>query len=250
MERGISMKKTFLRIITLAAVLSVIFAMVAVPAAALSDTSAKNNKGLYLQIDGIDGESKDSKHGKWIDVIYFRHASAQSIQTGSPDAAGRGIFEPFVFRHYVDKATPNIQKACMEGRYIKRAQIDCCCSVAGRQEVVYTVYLEGVKIVKAEVEVEELPDGDSCLVETVYMLVNKQTWTESATGMDNALGGKTESSFDQSKKASMFDSNTSVALTVACAVIFVLIVVIVILVMSKKKKAAVAGTPVNDDRNE
>ena len=59
--------------------------------------STFNNKDIYLKIDGIEGESKDSKHDKWTDVLDFTHAAIQSIQTGSPDAAGRGVFEPVSF---------------------------------------------------------------------------------------------------------------------------------------------------------
>lgn len=234
------MKKTFLRVISIVSTLAILIATVAVPASALTkyaDVGDTVRKEIYLYIDGIQGESQDSKHEQWIDLLEFKHASVQSVQTGSPDAAGRGVFEPVVFKHYVDKATPKFQEATMKGSHIKTAEIHFCKAICGKQEVVYKVRLDGIKIVKAEVSAEDLPDGTYQLVETVTLLCNKQTWSETAVGLDNALGGNTEASFDQSKKASMFDSNTSIALTVAVAVIFVLLVVIVILFVSKKKNA-------------
>lgn len=238
------MKKTFLRIITIVAALTVLFTVVAVPVSA-----STYSKDIYLKIDGIDGESKNSKHDRWIELLNFTHGSMQSVQTGSPDVAGRGIYEPVVFKHIVDKATPILQEYCMKGNYIVSAQVDFCHAIAGKQEIIYSVKLEGVKVVKAEVEVEDLADGNFQLVETVTLLANKQTWTKNAIGLDNALGGKTEASFDQSKKASMFDSNTSIATVAVSAVAFVLIVVAVIFFVGKKKKAATANASVNNNQN-
>ena len=162
--------------------------------------NAPANKSIFLKIDGIEGESHDAKHEKWTDVLSFSHASIQSIQTGSPEAAGRGVFEPVSFKHVVDKGTPKIQEACMKGSHIKVAELHFCRQVAGKQEVVYKVRFEGIKIVKASVEVEELPDGSFQLVETVHFLANKQTWTQTAVGVDGTLGGNTEACFDQTKK--------------------------------------------------
>ena len=165
-----------------------------------AQASAFNNKDIFLKIDGIEGESKDSKHEKWTDILDFSHAAIQSIQTGSPDAAGRGVFEPVSFKHVVDKGTPKLQEACMKGSHIKVAELHFCRAINAKQEVVYKVKFEGIKIVKAEVTVEALPEGGFQLVETVHFLANKQTWTETAVGLDNVLGGNTEACFDQTKK--------------------------------------------------
>ena len=239
------MRKTFLRIVTLAVTLSVLFAVTAVPAsAALND-----DLEIYMQIYGIEGEAKDSNHQQWIELDYLKFASTQSVQTGSPEAAGRGIFEPVVFKHVVDKASPKLQEACMKGRKIDSAVIECCRSIAGKQEVVYKVQLEGIKIVRAEVETVELEEGGTQLVETVNLLVNKMVWTKFSFGLNNAPSGDSAASFDLSQRASMFDSNVSIVLTAACAVIFVLLVVIVILVVSQKKKAVAANVPANDKQN-
>lgn len=159
-----------------------------------------NDSDIYLKLDGFEGEATDSKHDKWIDVLSFTHGSAQSVQTGSPDVSGRGIFEPFTFKHVVDKATPKLQESCMKGNYIVKATLDYCRLLAGKQVVVYSVTLEGLKIVKAHVEVEELADGKVRLVETVDVLVNKTIWKAVSIGPDNSVGGTVEASYDQSKK--------------------------------------------------
>ena len=187
------MNSRFVNCVKVAVVAAVCFVGCAVQA-------GESSKDIFLKIDGIEGESKDAKHEKWTDILSFKHASIQSIQTGSPDAAGRGVFEPVTFKHFVDKGTPKLQEACMKGSHIKVAELHFCRVLNGKQEVVYKVKFEGIKIVKAEVEVEDLGDGNFRLVETVCFLANKQTWTETAVGLDNVLGGNTEACFDQTKK--------------------------------------------------
>ncbi|MCQ2913848.1 MAG: type VI secretion system tube protein Hcp [Alphaproteobacteria bacterium] len=159
-----------------------------------------STKDIFLKIDQIDGESKDSIHSKWIDILDFSHGAEQSIMTGSPDAAGRGIFKPFTFKHLVDSATPKLQEACMKGSHIKDAKIDFCRAIGGKQVVTYSTKLEGIKIVKAIVKLEDLGEGNFQLVETVDMLVNKEIWTQTSIGLDNVIGGNIEASFDQTKK--------------------------------------------------
>ena len=88
----------------------------------------------------------------------------------------------------------------MKGSHIKVAELHFCRAINGKQEVVYKVKFEGIKIVKAAVSVENLPEDAFQLVETVHFLANKQTWTETAVGLDNVLGGNTEACFDQTKK--------------------------------------------------
>ena len=57
---------------------------------------------FYVQINGIDGQSNDKGHSKWIEAIAFSHGSKQQIASERATAvAGRGTFEPFIFVHGV-----------------------------------------------------------------------------------------------------------------------------------------------------
>lgn len=159
------------------------------------------NKDIFFKLDGIEGEANDSKHSKWIELLSFTHGSEQSVQTGLPDVSGRGVFDPFVIKHTVDKATPKFQEACMKGMRIGNGELHVCRPIAGAQTVVYKVKLEGIKIVSAVVNVEDLPDDNFQVIEEVKMLVNKLTWTATTIGLDNANGGNTEACYDQIKKA-------------------------------------------------
>ena len=243
------MKKTLRTILVLVLALALLVPVFSFPASAANGYKDDFSNNVFLKLDSIEGESTDSKHGKWIDVLSFSHASIQSIQTGSPDATGRGIYEPVVFKHVVDSATPKIQYACMRGENIKSAQLEFCRVINAKQETVYVLKLENIKIVKAIVETEETEEGETRLVETVHMLVAKQTWNNTSVGSDNRLGEKTEASFDQVKKASMFDSTSSIVAAVSSVVAFLAVVTLVIvLVGKKKKKKAVAAVASEDDK--
>lgn len=240
------MKKKIIRIITITAMLSLLFMITVLPASA----QVYDNSDIFLKIDGIEGESNNSSHDRWIDVTYFMHGALQSIQTGSPDAAGRGVHAPIVFKHTVDKATPKLQEYCMTGRHIKVAEMHFCCAIAGKQEVVYKVKFEGLKIVKTEVELEELEEGKTQTVETVTFLANKETWTKISVGLDNLDADKTEASFDQTKKASMFDSNAGITITVITAVVIVLILAAVIFFVKKNKKVSASDAKTELTNND
>ena len=108
---------------------------------------------IFLKVEGIEGQSTDKAHTNWIDVYSFSHGAAQNIQMGrGTDVAGRGKFEPFVIVHAVDKATPKLQQFCMNGQKISKLKLDVCRAIAGRQEIVYEVTLENVKIASAIVK--------------------------------------------------------------------------------------------------
>ncbi|MBQ9273993.1 MAG: type VI secretion system tube protein Hcp, partial [Succinivibrio sp.] len=39
---------------------------------------------FFIQLDGIDGESNDKGHSKWVEVQNFSHGSLQNISSGRP----------------------------------------------------------------------------------------------------------------------------------------------------------------------
>lgn len=152
---------------------------------------------MYIKLDGIEGNAKSSQFDRQIEVLDFSMGSAQSVQTGSPDAAGKGVFDPIVFVHGVDKATPKIQENCMKGTHINTGTLYVTKSIAGKEVVIFKATMEDIKIVKAEITYDE---ERGTIIETVSLLVNKLTWTQTTIGLDNTLGGNTEASFDQTKK--------------------------------------------------
>ena len=76
----------------------------------------------FLKIDGIDGESLDSKHKNWVDVLSFSWGVSQP-SSGSGQFTGHVVPEDFSFFHAVDKASPKLMLACAEGDPISTIQV-------------------------------------------------------------------------------------------------------------------------------
>lgn len=159
----------------------------------VAQTATATGRDMYVKVDGIEGESTDTKHERWIDVLGFSHGVVQTnLVLG---VQSRGIFEPFTFKHLVDKATPKLQLACANGSTIKKVNLEVCRMVQNQQAVVYKVTLENVKPIGSTVSTEELGDGSFRNVEEVRMLAGKQTWTVTSVTSDGWLGGNTETSY-------------------------------------------------------
>jgi len=77
----------------------------------------------FLKLDGISGESKDSKHKGEIEVLSFSFVETQS---GSPGVGGGGgagkvHMSDFTFTARTSKASPQLFMHCAQGKHIKQA---------------------------------------------------------------------------------------------------------------------------------
>ena len=91
----------------------------------------------FLKIDGIDGESKDSKHAGSIDVMSWSWGETQSGSHafGAGGGAGKVNMQDFSFAMPVNKATPKLVLACATGEHIKKAVLTA--RKAGKEQQEY-----------------------------------------------------------------------------------------------------------------
>jgi type VI secretion system secreted protein Hcp len=77
----------------------------------------------FLKIEGIAGESRDSKHKDEIEVLSFAFgvSNAGTPARGGGTGAGKATFEDFHFVHRLDKASPTLMLACASGQHFKQA---------------------------------------------------------------------------------------------------------------------------------
>ena len=78
-----------------------------------------------LEIDGIKGESKDSKHPDTIEIQSFSWGASNpgSSGTGGGGGAGKVFFQDLNFTAAVNKASPTLAQACANGQHYKKAQL-------------------------------------------------------------------------------------------------------------------------------
>jgi len=76
-----------------------------------------------LKIDGIDGESNDSKHKGEIEIQSFSWgvSNGGSHSGGSGGGAGKASFQDVHFTTVVNKSSPKLMLACATGEHIKKA---------------------------------------------------------------------------------------------------------------------------------
>jgi len=92
---------------------------------------------FFLKIDGIEGESLDSKHTKEIDVLSWSWGltNTGTMGHGSGGGAGKVSMQDFHFNMAINKATPKLMLACAGGDHIKKAVLTC--RKAGKEQQEY-----------------------------------------------------------------------------------------------------------------
>lgn len=80
---------------------------------------------MFLELDGIKGESTDDKHKEKIDVLAWSWGLSNSgtFHSGSGGGAGKANFSDLSVTKWVDKATPALMAACAKGTHIKSAKL-------------------------------------------------------------------------------------------------------------------------------
>lgn len=84
---------------------------------------------FYLKLDGIPGESTDSKHKDWIEVVSFSHGVEQegaSRSGGGESTVGRAHFADFCVVKRLDKSSPKLALTCASGAHIATAKMELC----------------------------------------------------------------------------------------------------------------------------
>lgn len=108
---------------------------------------------IFLKIDGIAGESMDSKHAGEIDIHSWAFGVNQTgdFHAGGGGGAGKASFHDFQFVHRVDKASPRLFLACASGEHIKSAVLTV--RKAGKEQQEY------LKFTFSDLMVSSVQDG-------------------------------------------------------------------------------------------
>lgn len=142
---------------------------------------------IYLKIDGIDGESTDADHKKWMEIESYSWGVSQSassrVSTAGGGTTARADFGDLSIVKMLDSASPLIALACASGKHIKEVILELC-RAGGDKRVKYMEYKLEEVIVSA---VSVGGGGGGLPVETVTFNYGKITWTY--TKQERAGGG-------------------------------------------------------------
>jgi type VI secretion system secreted protein Hcp len=95
---------------------------------------------MFLEIDGIKGESADDKHKEQIELSSWSWGASQtsSMAAGTGGGAGKVQFQDFHVQKAYDKSSPNLLVFCAEGKHIKSIKLHQC-KAGGKKEEFLTM---------------------------------------------------------------------------------------------------------------
>lgn len=91
----------------------------------ITDGGGSSNANIFLNVDGIKGESTDAKHKDEIEVISYSWGVSQTagLIFGGGAGAGKAKFNEFVITKKLDKSSPKLMLTVATGKHIKRVVI-------------------------------------------------------------------------------------------------------------------------------
>jgi type VI secretion system secreted protein Hcp len=152
---------------------------------------------VYLQIDGIKGESADTAHKDWIEVKSVQWEVLQpksaTASTGGGHTAERTEHKDIVVSKLADLATPILLQTCSSGKTIPKAKFEFMRADGQGERVKYfEIEIENVLIGSVKPTVAE---GDF-LHEKVGLKFSKIKWKYTQQKIGGGAGGNTSGGWD------------------------------------------------------
>jgi type VI secretion system secreted protein Hcp len=152
---------------------------------------------VYLQIDGIKGESMDDKHKDWIECTSVNWGVSQprsaTASTGGGHTAERCEHQEVVFTKLADLASPILLQTCSAGKTIPKAKLEFMRADGQGERIKYfEIELENVLIGSIKPKVEE----GSIIQEQVGLKFSKIKWKYTQQKVTGGAGGNTSGGWD------------------------------------------------------
>ena len=110
----------------------------------LVGSSSEAEAAAYMKIEGIDGESKDTAHKEWSDLMSFsqtiRLQDDVTISPGETRRRGDVILDDLVLVKELDKASPKLAESILQGTIFPKVEIHLTASYGDAGKVTYFTY--------------------------------------------------------------------------------------------------------------
>ena len=152
---------------------------------------------VYLQIDGIKGESTDDKHKDWIECKSVSWSVEQpksaTASTGGGHTAERCEHKDIVISKLADLASPVLLQTCSAGKTIPKAKLEFMRADGQGDRIKYfEIELENVLIGGVQPSVAE----GSIIHEAVGLKFSKIKWKYTQQKIGGGSGGNTSGGWD------------------------------------------------------
>ena len=80
---------------------------------------------MFLELDGVKGESVDKAHKDKIDIMSWQWGIANSgtFHHGSGGGAGKASFQDITITKFVDASSPDLMTFCANGKHFAKGKI-------------------------------------------------------------------------------------------------------------------------------
>ena len=151
----------------------------------------------YLQIDGIKGESQDSKHKEWIEIFNVQwnvhQPRASAVSTAGGHTSGKAELSDISFKKLADLASPILQQTCATGKTIPKAKFEFMRADGNGEPIrYYTVELENVMIS----DVSPSTGDGGMITERVSLAYSKIKWGYTQQKIAGGTSGNTSGGWD------------------------------------------------------
>ncbi|TCV90677.1 Hcp family type VI secretion system effector [Sulfurirhabdus autotrophica] len=154
---------------------------------------------VYLQIEGIKGESTDSSHKDWIEcksvaweVLQPKSATSS---TGGGHTAERCEHKEIVINKLADLATPLLLQNCSSGKTIPKAKIEFL-RADGKGDRIKYFEIELVNVLISDVA-PSIAEGE-ILRESLSLKYSQVKWKYTQQKIGGGSGGNTSGGWDLS----------------------------------------------------
>src|SRR3954451_14289109 len=151
--------------------------------------------GAFLKIDGIEGESADSKHKNEIQLESFSWSEHQrgTASHGGGMGAGKVLMQDFHITKKIDKSSRKLMLACADGEHLKKATLVCRKAGKDQQEFMKWTFSD---LLVSSYSIGASAQGDHLPMEQVSMNYSKIEIEYKEQKADGTLGGTVKSGWD------------------------------------------------------
>jgi type VI secretion system secreted protein Hcp len=102
---------------------------------------------IFAKYDGVDGESKDANHDKWIDVLSVDWGAERPGATiGQTRRRGAAVIEDLVLAFEYEKASPKLEEKLLKGEVIPKLEVEFTANYGGARATYLKFEMKNVLI--------------------------------------------------------------------------------------------------------
>jgi type VI secretion system secreted protein Hcp len=149
----------------------------------------------FLKLDGVEGESQDSKHKSEIDLESWSWGETQSGThvAGGGGGAGKVSMQDFHFVMRVNKASPKLLLACATGQHIKEGTLTCRKAGKEQQEFLKVKFTD---LLVSSYQTGGSSNGDVVPLDQISLNFAKIEVEYKEQKPDGTLGGAVKAGYD------------------------------------------------------